>query len=201
MTTELSNHEKHAQVSHSKKWSSSFWCWWGNRTPNFLLPGANPHFLQHQISLESPSLKSQVFIESSHSFPTPRRKMKAWPCLLTGAVSISVETYPLIGRGRLWHGNKLVPNEFYSYPTAPHPSIESPTGVIYYRHYPLITSLQDLECICALSHSECASAEDKSRQLMLHPSWVKQACKCRSAVLWLCHRMAKAMPLQPGLHS
>lgn len=37
--------------------------------PNFILPEANLHFLQHQISLESLSLKSQVFIESSHSVP------------------------------------------------------------------------------------------------------------------------------------
>lgn len=85
----------------------------------------------------------------------------------------------------------------------PHPSIYSPTGAIYYRHYPLIISLRDLECIRALSHSECASAEDKSRQLPLHPAWrpEKQACKRRATVLWLCHRMVKGTPLEPGLHS
>lgn len=44
-------------------------------------------------------------------------------------------------------------------------SILSPTGAVYCRHYPLITSVQDLERICALSRSECGS-ESKSRPVL-----------------------------------
>lgn len=43
--------------------------------------------------------------------------------------------------------------------------ILSPAGAVYCRHYPLITSVQDLERICALSHSECGS-ENKSRPVL-----------------------------------
>lgn len=68
--------------------------------------------------------------------------------------------YPIIGRGSLWHGNKLTPNESCSYQLPL--SILSPAGAVYCRHYPLITSGQDLERICALSRSECGS-ESKPR--------------------------------------